>query len=218
MIFEILPSAVASACAYCDHDGAALFPGEARLIARAVDARHQAFATGRACARRALAELGVEPVEILADQRGAPLWPAGVVGSITHCEGYRASAVAWRDEVACIGIDAEPASDALPRGVLRRIASEWERTSLSWLRAVQNDIAWDRLLFSAKESVYKAWYPLTGRRLGFLDAQVTIHAGGTFDARLSVPGPLIADRPRQNFAGRWIMRDDLMVTAVTVLH
>jgi 4'-phosphopantetheinyl transferase EntD len=216
VIAEILPSNVASAFAYGDPDDAVLFPGEELMIARAVDARRRAFTTGRACARQALSGLGVGPREILADQRGAPLWPADIVGSITHCEGYRAGAVAWREEVACIGIDAEPAGKELRDGVLRRIASNWERASLDRLGAIRPEIAWGRLMFSAKEAVYKAWYPLTGRWLGFLQALVTLHLDGSFDARLLVPGPLVAGRRRASFCGRWLVRDDLIVTAIAV--
>ncbi|WP_423832395.1 hypothetical protein [Streptomyces manipurensis] len=71
--------------------------------------RRAQFATARACARRALAGLGREPVALLPGPGGAPQWPSGVVGSITHCEGYRAAVAAPAGVVAALGIDAEPA-------------------------------------------------------------------------------------------------------------
>lgn len=216
MIANILPTTVSSAVAYGDREGDAhlLFPDEERLVARAVEARRRSFITGRACARRALAGLGIDPVAIRADPRGAPLWPANVVGSITHCEGYRASAVAWRHRVVCLGIDAEP-HDSLPTGVLSSIALRGERIALGQLAAFDSRISWDRLLFSAKETIYKAWYPLTGRWLGFMDAQVTFDAlGGVFDARLLVPGPVVAGRLLRGFRGRWLVDDNLIVTAI----
>jgi 4'-phosphopantetheinyl transferase EntD len=71
--------------------------------------------------------------------------------------------------------------------------------------------SWDRLLFSAKESVYKAWFPLTGRWLGFCDARITVNpADGTFAARL-----LVAGAPLTGFGGRWLARDGLILTTVT---
>jgi 4'-phosphopantetheinyl transferase EntD len=79
-------------------------------------------------------------------------------------------------------------------------------------------VPWDTLLFSAKESVYKAWYPLTGKWLGFPDARVTIDAAnGAFEARLRVPGPTVGGRVLTGFTGRWLARDGLLLTAVALL-
>jgi enterobactin synthetase component D / holo-[acyl-carrier protein] synthase len=216
VIAEILPRSVVSAEAYRDPDDLFLFPEEELVVSRAVEMRRRAFTTGRACARRALAGLGLAPVAIPPDERGAPCWPAGVVGSITHCDGYRAAAVAWAQEAICVGIDAEP-HGSLPGGVLRRIASAQEQTWLRELMATHPRVAWDRLLFSAKEAVYKAWYPLTGRRLDFMEALVAFDAErGTFGARLLVPGLTVAGHHLTGFPGRWLVEDGLIVTAVAV--
>ncbi len=141
-----------------------LFPAEEAIVMGTVDERRREFAMGRMCARRALADLGLAPIAITRGTRGAPRWPHGVVGSITHCDGYRASAVAWAREFLSIGIDAEP-TGALSERVRRRIALDHEHVWLRRLAATNPTISWDRLLFSAKESVYKAWYPLTGMPL-----------------------------------------------------
>ena len=85
-----------------------MFPVEAATVAGAVVERRREFGTVRWCARRALRRLGVPTVPILPDADRVPRWPAGVVGSMTHCEGYRAAAVARSDELGGIGIDAEP--------------------------------------------------------------------------------------------------------------
>lgn len=78
----------------------------------------------------------------------------------------------------------------------------------------------DRLLFSAKESVFKAWYPLTGRELGFSEATVRFDpAARTFHARLlAAPGtgPSLGTSQIRGFSGRWIARNGLIVTAITV--
>jgi 4'-phosphopantetheinyl transferase EntD len=78
-------------------------------------------------------------------------------------------------------------------------------------------ICWDRLLFSAKESVYKTWFPLTRSWLGFESADVVIdpHAG-TFTARLLVPGPLVNGVPLTRLNGRWLSDQGFLVTAVVV--
>jgi 4'-phosphopantetheinyl transferase EntD len=214
MIETILPPSVASAAAYEDDD-ATLFPDEEALVARAVEARRRSFATARACARRALGELGLPAVAILRGERGEPRWPPGVVGSITHCAGYRASAVAWRRDVASLGIDAEP-HEGLRRGLLGRIARAEEEDRLRGLAADDPSVHWDRLLFSAKESVYKAWFPLAGRWLGFHDAAVTIDPAGTLEVSLLVDGPLVGGRPLAELEGRWLVRDGLVATAIVV--
>ena len=183
MIEEILPAAVASAEMFTDPPDARLFPQEVAIVERASDKRRREFTAGRECARIALGKLGVVPVPILIGVRGAPQWPPGIVGSITHCDGYRAAAAAYASDVAAIGMDAEP-DDPLPRGVLDVISLSAERARLAALAGERPAVCWDRLLFSAKESVYKAWFPLTGRWLGFEDADVTISPDGTFTARL----------------------------------
>jgi 4'-phosphopantetheinyl transferase EntD len=152
----------------------------------------------------------VPPQPILTGQRGEPIWPPGVVGSLTHCTGYRAAALARAREFASIGIDAEP-HGSLPDGVCGIIARPEETDALAGLATAVPGVHWDRLLFSAKESIYKAWFPLTGLWLGFEDAWVTIDpADGTFAVQLMIPGPLTA------LAGRWAVRHGLILTSIVV--
>ena len=94
MIAEILPSSVVSVEAFADSLDATLYPEEEAVVARAVAKRRREFTTVRACARTALARLGRPPAPIIPGPRGAPGWPPGIVGSMTHCDGYRACALA----------------------------------------------------------------------------------------------------------------------------
>lgn len=184
-----------------------LFPEEEALLARAVDKRRREFTTGRHCARAALRELGVAPVAILRGEKGEPLWPAGVVGSLTHCAGYRAAAVARAEDVVTMGIDAEP-HEPLPDGILDQIAGPTEMAHLAELR---DGCDWDRLLFCAKEATYKAWFPLARRWLGFHDAEVTIDpVGWTFSSRLLVPGPVTG------FSGRFVATPAHLLAAIVI--
>ncbi|GAA1822979.1 4'-phosphopantetheinyl transferase superfamily protein [Planosporangium flavigriseum] len=207
MIEEILPADVRSAEAFDDLASAPLFAEEEALVERAVGKRRAEFATVRACARRALGELGLPPVAVLRGDRGEPRWPDGIVGSMTHCTGYRASAVARGEKVATIGIDAEPALP-LPGGVLDMVSLPQERAHLARLADDRPAVCWDRLLFCVKEAVYKAWFPLATRWLGFEDAAIEIDPDGTFNARLHVPGPV------SGFTGRWLARDGLVLAAI----
>ena len=231
MLAELLPSGVESVETFGDIPDCPLFAEEEAVIVRAAAARRREFATVRWCARAALARLGCPPVPVLPGERGAPTWPAGVVGSITHCPGYRAAAVALagRSGLAALGVDAEP-SARLPPGVLETVALGDEVAAVAALRRGDPSVPWDRVLFSAKESVYKAWFPLTRRWLDFHDVSVRIvsvgsggRAGvrphGRFRARVPAgrqarlgtrPGPI------SFLSGRWLVDRGLVVTAVAV--
>jgi 4'-phosphopantetheinyl transferase EntD len=221
LLEEIVPPGVRVAEAFGEPGGGTLFPEETAVIARAGDKRRREFTAVRACAREAMRLAGLPPAPIVPGARGAPGWPAGVVGSMTHCAGYRACAVAPASVVAALGIDAEPHA-ALPDGVLAVVTSPAERQALARLAAAGAGAGggtwWDRILFSAKESVYKAWYPGTGRWLGFEDVELTLdRLAGTFTATLLVPGPMIGGEALTRYDGRWLVREGLILTAVAVL-
>lgn len=203
MIAAILPPCVASHEAYDDSEDGRLLPEESGIVARAHESRRRSFTTARVCAHRALSELGLGSDVILADEHGAPSWPAGIVGSITHCAGYRAAAVARSEALLCIGIDAEP-NENVPCRVLSRLASAEERNAIDELISLDSSTAWDRLLFSAKEAVYKAWYPVTKRPLDFDKIAVRFGSVGSFEARLLVLGPEMPGHCLAGLAGQWI--------------
>jgi 4'-phosphopantetheinyl transferase EntD len=215
MIEQILPPAAIAVEARDDCAEATLFPEEQALLVRAIDKRRREFTTGRHCARAALDRLGFAPAPILSGERGEPLWPAGAVGSITHCDGYRAAVAARASEVATIGIDAEPHA-ALPDGLLDEVARAQELPMLRRLQRELPEVHWDQLLFSAKEAVYKAWFPLARRWLGFEDVLVDIDLNGFFAARLLVTGPSLDDEALTGFSGRWLVQDGLMVAVVAI--
>ncbi|UQU66953.1 4'-phosphopantetheinyl transferase superfamily protein [Couchioplanes caeruleus] len=210
MIERILPAAVRSAYALDDPPAATLFAEEAALVANAVPKRRNEFTTARHCARQALAALGVPPAPILPGNRGAPTWPPGIVGSLTHCAGYRAAAVARTADVIGIGIDAEN-HGPLPDGVLDLVALPAERKDLAELAGSHPETHWERLLFSAKESIYKVWFPCTGEWLGFEEASVTFDPeAGAFSARILRDGPL------PSVTGRFLVADGIVLTAIVL--
>ncbi|WP_354639903.1 4'-phosphopantetheinyl transferase family protein [Kitasatospora camelliae] len=193
-----------------------LFPEEEAAVAQAVPKRRQEYTTARVCARRAMARLGLPAAPVISGLRGEPLWPTGVVGSITHCAGYRGAVLGRLSGVATVGIDAEPNAE-LTEGVLEAISLPGERIWIRELAARAPEVSWDRLLFSAKESVYKAWFPLARCWLDFDDALITADpANGTFTARLLIPGPTLHGVAVTGFTGRWMVRDGLILTAIVV--
>ena len=219
MIGELLPPAVRSVEAYGDEPDEPPYPGEADLIAGAVESRRREFITARRCARQALGLLGLPPAAIRPGPKREPLWPAGVVGSLTHCAGYRAAAVARAAQVSSIGIDAEP-HGPLPEGVLEAVVAPGDTETLRQVTEGDPATHWDRLLFSAKESVYKAWFPLTGRWLGFEEARLEIDPRTrTFTAHLLVPGDRLDDGPALTaLSGSFLVDRGLVLTAVVVEH
>lgn len=211
------PSALAAAEMYTDPPELAPLPEEEPLIAKSVAKRRNEFVTVRYCARLALGELGLPPVPILKGDKGEPCWPDGVVGSLTHCEGFRGAAVGRRGEVHSVGIDAEP-HDVLPNGVLDAISLPAERLEL---QALPTGLHWDRILFCAKEATYKAWYPLTQRWLGFEDAHIVFDVddtgtAGGFESRVLIDPAALSGPPLQTLSGRWSVRDGLALTAIVL--
>lgn len=221
MIETILPADVVAVDTFDDPPDATLLPEEESIVAKAIEKRRREFTTARHCARAALARLGVPPQPILAGRLNEPLWPAGVVGTITHCAGYRGVVVAADSKITTVGIDAEP-NEPLTNGVLESVALPDERVHVAELLEARPEIRWDRMLFCAKEAVYKSWFPLAQRWLDFDDAVVTLRPGsagastGGFDARLLVVGPRVAGRRLTGFSGRWMVEQGLILTAIVV--
>jgi 4'-phosphopantetheinyl transferase EntD len=215
LLSSVLPPAVVAVARHTDDDATPLHPSEEPAVERAVATRRAEFTTGRACAREALSSLGAPVAAVPVGEKRAPVWPDGVVGSITHTRGFRGAAVAWRSSVRSVGIDAE-VHDALPDGVLEAVSSEAERAEVGRLASSRPEVWWDRLLFSAKESVYKTWFPLTGRWLGFEDAELVASEDGTFLARLLVEGPTVDGAVVSSFRGRWAVDDGILVTAIAL--
>jgi 4'-phosphopantetheinyl transferase EntD len=158
-----------------------LEPVEAELLGpRAVQRRRVSLALGRAAARDALAELGVEPSAIGRGPGGEPLWPNGIVGAISH-SGEMAIAVIGRGiDYAGLGLDVEQLSPGLSARAARLVCTGAER---EWLAGGPD--YWRTMLFSAKEAVFKALYPIEGVWLGFSDAELAWRPERCgFDARL----------------------------------
>jgi 4'-phosphopantetheinyl transferase EntD len=147
-------------------DENALREGES---ASRVSGARRASGAARIVARELLARFGYADATIPTGEGGAPIWPTGVVGSLTHDDDVAVAAVALRRNFASIGIDVEPARE-LPADLLELIASAGER------HAMGGDLLQARLLFAAKEAAYKAVYPLDGTFLEFQDIEVDLPA------------------------------------------
>ena len=149
-----------------------LLPEEVAAIHRANTKRRDEFGRGRAAARKALSRLGVPPCPILVGPHREPLWPSGIVGSITHCDGLAAAVAAPAHLLAGLGIDAEP-EKGLPPDIRSLVLSEEE---------FRTDPVEEMSVFCAKESIHKAVFPLSGVWMDFLDVVVHMDRDGRFTA------------------------------------
>lgn len=145
---------------------------EERWLAGARAPRRAEFCTGRVLARRALVAAGgvAGPIPVAPDR--SPVWPAGWIGSLTHCCGLRAVAVAVRGSVAAIGIDAEDVTAA-------DVLAAAEVLSATEQRLLHGQPLGHLLAFSTKESVIKAWSSHTGRPLSVHDLEVVATDAGS---------------------------------------
>lgn len=199
------------------YDG--LHDSERGIVARAVASRKSDFGDARWCAHQALRGWGRD-APILRGDKGMPLFPDGTVGTLSHTEGMRGAlvgdATVWRS----VGLDVERAV-SLPAGVFNAVTSPSERWALSRLAG---SAVCERLLgtviFSAKESVYKSWFPLAGRFLDFDEAELTLELsappaggglGGTWRARL-----LAHPTPVGEIVGSWVVDHGYVATVCGV--
>ena len=157
---------------------------EELCVRRAVPKRRREFAVGRTCARKALARLGIHGYPLIAGADRAPVWPAAIVGSITHSSGVVGVAVARRGPIRGIGFDVEVAAP-LKAELVSRICRSSERRWIRDTAPPPHPADWPKVLFSAKEAVYKCISPLTGASLDFHDVEISVTpAEGRFSASL----------------------------------
>lgn len=191
-----------------------LHPQEAEFVRSAVAKRRREFAAGRSCARKALHILGVDTQPVLVGRHREPLWPQGVVGSLTHCGRYCAVAVARAEKVAGLGVDAE-ASEALDSKLISMVCTpaeiEWARRNPS---PPHGD--WHKVIFSAKESAYKCLFPLVRRVLEHRELEIRLQPSSRrFSVQLLFELP-DALRRLPALRGRFEIGREYTVTGVTI--
>lgn len=186
-----------------------LLPEEEPCVRQAVAKRRREFAAGRGCARNALAELGITDFPILAGADRAPIWPAGIVGSITHCEGLAGAAVVREDRIAGLGLDAEtttPVDTDLVSTICTPAEQRWAE-----FRPAPGTCGWEKVIFSAKEAVHKCIWPVYRIMLDFHDVEVATFGGGRLGVRFEsthsdgLPDPACLQ-------GRYVVHGDHILT------
>lgn len=193
-------------------DYGSLLDQELEAMAGACGARRLEFAAGRCAARRAMQAAGLRPGPVLQGRDRAPVWPAGVVGTISHCATACAAAVADAQALGAVGLDIEPAA-ALEPDLLPVVCTLAER---AWL-AVQPEAergTISMLIFSAKESAFKCQYPLSGAMFDFQTLEITPDLDlGHFEATFLRPVPCFDVGTCLH--GRFAVADGHFLTGVT---
>ena len=175
-----------------------LAPQEEVLVAKAAPKRRREFALGRACAHTALSVLGHADTVIGRRENGAPHWPDGVVGSITHTSGYAAALVAEAARFSGLGLDAERLGGVTVK-LWPRLFDAGECDYLEKLDEGNRKLV-ATLFFSAKEASYKAWGMKAA--LSFREIHITRSEGG-----------FTAARSGATLKGRFAVEGDLLLAA-----
>jgi 4'-phosphopantetheinyl transferase EntD len=185
-----------------------LLAGETKAAKTMRINRLREFAHGRACARRALAQLGIPACPIPVGDKRAPIWPEEIVGSISHCGQHAAAVAAYRTTTEGLGIDLET-KDGLDRPLLDIVCRPEE---LLWLDKFESDCVLDKHLFSAKESLFKCVWPLLQRFIDFQEIEIRLNlAENTYTAiahNSELPDALI-----KRVRGRCMQHDGLIITS-----
>lgn len=184
-----------------------LKPAEAAYIRNAVPQRQAEFATGRACARKAMSRFGHADTEIPVLGR-APVFPEQLCGSITHTKDYCAAAVAFRDQLVGLGIDAEPRR-SLAWTIVEMILLPEE---IAYVRRMGGESHLPILFFSMKESFYKAYYTLRPIFLDFKDVRISIENEAEFHIKILNP----AHKIEHKLTGRYSIDHEFVRTAVAI--
>ena len=134
--------------------------------------RKEHYRSGRICAGEVLSKLGTLGQPVLRDpQTREPLWPEGISGAITHSGNWAAAAAGKTSDVLGIGIDLEDLERQVDSRISKHVCIPEEQ---KWLQECGEDLLEQNLkiIFSAKESIFKAFFPYTTTYLHFHDARI----------------------------------------------
>jgi len=211
---KLLDPRIASAEALLTGEPPALYPGEEPGVTRAVQRRLLEFAHGRNCARTAMGMLNCAKMALPSQQDRTPLWPSGLVGSITHTDVLVAAAVARRSQgFEAIGIDLEPLAE-LPPALWGEVCNPSEQARLGTDGGITLGLA-ARLLFCMKEAAFKCQYPMSRTMLEFSDLAVAVDVpAGQFTATFLCAAPPF--RVRDRLSGKFAVAADHIAGAVVI--
>lgn len=156
------------------YDESMLYPEELGILGlKAVLKRRVEFCIGRSAAHSALSQIGINRFPILKGAYNEPLWPKGVVGAISHSGELAIAAVARKEDTAGIGLDIERIDETIPADIIKVVCTIREA---NWVNEIK-ERSLERLvmIFSAKESAFKAFFPISNKFITCSDAELIWH-------------------------------------------
>ena len=185
---------------------AKLLPAELEITSGMVEKRRTEFRHGRYCARTAMQQLGVAPAAIAKGPDREPVWPSGIIGSITHTGSAAAAVVAKSTDLAALGLDME-LTEPLTADLISMICLPEENPDKDGTRG--------KLLFSIKESIYKCLFPLINEYVDFLEMEVVLEeATMTFSARPRAAR--LDSKLIKSLQGRYIYQSGFVISAAWI--
>jgi 4'-phosphopantetheinyl transferase EntD len=186
IIFEI--------CEISKFNNDTLYNKELVIVSRCCEKRKNEFVAGRVMVKNIVKMLGIENFPILTGKYREPIWPEGIVGSISHCNDFCFVAVAEKKFFLSIGIDIE-SNNPLPIGLEGMVCTVNERNWIQSMIELGSTLPLSKMVFCAKESVYKCIFPFTRRYIDFNEAEIKFQISeNTFKVKM-----LISDNEKTSF-------------------
>jgi len=154
---------------------------ERKIISGAVAKRQQEFATVRWCLRQLFQQLGIEYNSVLKGKDGEPILPHQLCGSVSHTNNAYCAAVAFKEKYKSLGIDIEDINRDISESAIKFFMNKDELV----LFKKNREIGYEKLVFSAKESVFKLLSPLIKESIHFSDVSIFPKDEGTFIYRIN---------------------------------
>ena len=212
---DLLPSTVAVSTSDPRRGWSGLHPDEVPATANMGALRRLEYTAGRQAAHGAMDQLSISDQPVVNGSDRAPIWPAGIVGSISHTSDYCIAVAAYDNDIHTVGLDIEP-KRALCAELIYEICNREER---DWLanQPVEQQGYLARLMFSAKECAYKCQYPLTKKLFGFKVLNIDLDLEeGSFSATFVQPVGLFCMGCK--LKGQFYIGHDVIMTTMAVEH
>ncbi len=144
---------------------------ENQIVSKSSNRRKREFSAGRAIAKTLLKKYGIKNYPVLSGTNREPVWPKGVIGSISHCDDFCFVAIAQEKNYKSIGIDIEKLTPIEP-DIEEYVCTEAER---KWIQEqnYEKKLMLSKLIFCAKESAFKCCFPIVQKYIDFLSVVVS---------------------------------------------
>jgi phosphopantetheine--protein transferase-like protein len=212
-IQPLFSDCVVTECCRVEEKEYKLYPEERVAIKKAVPKRQQEFGAGRLCARKALTRLGIKKYPLCKGPDGLPVWPDGIIGTISHSHTWCGAAVARHEDLRGIGLDIETI-DRVSMQIAKKVLTPAE---MEWVNASDKEAQkWLALMFSAKETIFKCVTPVYGKWFGFSDMVIiNITEEQSFEAKLN--DKISAELPNcSTLIGRYLMHEGNVITGMVL--